>query len=446
MAMMGVSALGSAQGFSDQEKAKIMAFWSAPERYQARTPEAIKNAPFQVRLSTEGSLWLWSLDRKRGLAKGEKATGEEDRDWDAWIDAKVSYDRWSATVAANRQNRALGFSVPADPAMPAAPGPIPVALQYLVGDAPNLATTVQPKTHRIEFSADEAFDLTDNPSLAAKNQFYRFADGVRHFGTQVKTLPDAELNGLLALAGISEGEKRVFSAVSLLEGGFESVNTYDTGYVSVGFIQFACLGKGSGSLGQVLLTQKRTQPAEFEADFRRFGVDVTGDGALVALNVATGQVVTGYDAARQIIADKRLIAVFHRAGSKSSAFRVAQLRVAKDQYFPASDVVKLTLGGQEVNARVSSFIKSEAGLATLMDRKVHTGSLGNLAAVTNRIALQNGLNSLDDLVTYEADIIRELKHRKNYLGDETLSQPVIRAAKKSVPKKSSAPKKSKKKD
>ena len=106
-------------------------------------------------------------------------------------------------------------------------------------------------------------------------------------------------------------------AVSILEGGFDSVNTYDTGYVSVGFIQFASLKEGGGSLGAVLKNFKAADPLAFASDFHRFGVDVDETGHLVVVDPTSGAVATGAEANARIIEDKRLIAVFGRAGARA---------------------------------------------------------------------------------------------------------------------------------
>ena len=72
-------------------------------------------------------------------------------------------------------------------------------------------------------------------------------------------MPDARLKALFAAAGFTGSEQRVMKAVSRLEGGFDSVNTYDTGFVSIGFIQFITEGEGKGSLLEVLQQEKADQ-------------------------------------------------------------------------------------------------------------------------------------------------------------------------------------------
>jgi hypothetical protein len=73
--------------------------------------------------------------------------------------------------------------------------------------------------------------------------------------------------------------------------------------------------------------------------------------------------------------------------------------------------------------RVGDIIRSEAGIATLMDRKVNTGTLDPLPFVLALIAGENGLTKASDFLRFERDIITAMRFRKNYLEDTNLSQP-----------------------
>jgi len=102
---------------------------------------------------------------------------------------------------------------------------------------------------------------------------------------------------------------------------------------------------------------------------------------------------------------------------------MAQIRVAKAAYYPADDVLAIQIGGRTLSGPVSTFIKSEAGMATLMDRKVNTGSLEPLPTVLALIAGENRVEHFEDLAKYERDIVSAMKFRKDYLADATLTQP-----------------------
>jgi hypothetical protein len=422
-------------GFSSPERARVTEFWALPERYTVVMPPTLEQSgPFQVRLTSAGSVWLWNYGNARGLSKGAMLNGappanEQQRGWENWIDAKVAWDRWEAGRQATEQNtKRLGRNAPdLAGARPRDPGPIPASLKALVGDPPSFAAAVEIKQHVVTFPDGTVIALNDCPPMRPRYPFFRFEAGVMCGGSPVRSMSDEDLNKLFRDAKIPVETQRVFKAVSLLEGGFDSVNTYDTGFVSVGFIQFASLSRGSGSLGQVLLRHKQNHANSFDDDFRRFGLDVTDGGELIALCLETGEEHVGAAANRRIIEDKRLISVFKRAGQKSQQFRVAQLQIAHEQYYPGNDTITVTIGGRSVTGKVSDVVQSEAGLATLMDRKVNTGNLSPLPWVLNQLAGQVGARSLEDLAGYERNIIQSMRFRKDYLADNSLSQPSIAA-------------------
>lgn len=213
------------------------------------------------------------------------------------------------------------------------------------------------------------------------------------------------------------------TAVSRLEGSFDLVNTYDTGFVSVGFIQFITSDDGRHSLATVLLREKEGAPDSFRDDFHRFGVDVTTDGILTVLDPATGVELAGPDAVRKIIDDKQLIAVFQRAGRVSSAFRIAQIKIAKEIYWPENDPVTVTISGVALTGKVSDVVRSEAWMATLFDRKVNRGSIAPLPDVLTRVMTTHRLKRLSDAAAYEAEIVAGCRYRFDFLSDKTLQQP-----------------------
>jgi len=438
--------------FNESDRNAVIDYWRQPGRYTTAPPKDFRaKGLWQVRLTVNGSTWLWNFNKARGVSMkpttDTTGTTERDKIWDAWIDAKVAYDRWTAGQVALNANTLVSGTPPtiADAALPSEepkfPGPMPAdLLQFIqqpyittvngtpltnppIGDPPSFAEAVVPMEHRIKFDDGTELVYQDNAKMRAKYAYYRFDRGVSSAGTPVKSIPAKELDNLIKKAGITESESKVMKAVSILEGGFDSVNTYDTGYVSVGFIQFASLKEGAGSLGKMLLEYKQSDPSGFRNDFQRFGIDVTPMGVLSALNWETGTECLGPDANRRIILDKRLIAVFQRAGQTSVAFNAAQIRTAKNQYYPVDDAVDIGLAGFNLVGRVGDFIKSEAGMATLMDRKVNTGTFGPLTTTLQKIALEKSVKSFAEFAKFERQIVEALKYRKDYLADKTLTQP-----------------------
>jgi hypothetical protein len=263
----------------------------------------------------------------------------------------------------------------------------------------------------------------DHVELRPRNAYFRFENGIQKAGTAVKNMDPSAVQDLAARAGLSDSEARVMRAVSMLEGGFESVNTYDTGYLSVGLIQFAAQSTGSGALGAVLRRLRDDNPEAFQQDFRQYGIDVTDDRLLVALDLRTGDEKVGLDAVATIIDDKRLTAVFQRAGERCDAYRLAQLKVAKEWYFPADDTVKFQVDGNPVAMRVGDLVRSEAGLATLMEQKVHKGGYPALGPTLTAVANEYRVLSPEQLASLEAVVVQRMKDRMDFLQDPTLTQP-----------------------
>lgn len=406
--------------FSSSETSAIQAYWSAPDRYSTQ-PYKGAGPAYVVRLTPEGSAWLLAYDHARGLSKINPGADQAPQNADQaafkqWIDAKIAYDRYRAATDCAKNNQTD------PPAEVPDPGPEPDGLQSLAGPAPTFAAAVQPTEYVVRFDDGKEFRYVDQVAARPRYAYFRFSNGIETGGQSLKTLGANEFGRLCTAAGLSPMESRVLAAISPLEGGFDSVNTYDTGYVSVGFIQFACLSSGAGSLGSTLLAEKRTQPSDFQNDFRRFGIDVTADGKLACLDPVTGACLTGTDAARKIIDDKRLTAVFQRAG-QGDAYRIAQLSTARDLFYPANDLIPVSTDLGTVNCRVGDFVRSEAGLAILADRKINTGNIRKLADVVSDVMTRYALKSVDDLSLHEGEIVAAMVFRKNFLLEASLSQP-----------------------
>jgi hypothetical protein len=73
--------------------------------------------------------------------------------------------------------------------------------------------------------------------------------------------------------------------------------------------------------------------------------------------------------------------------------------------------------------KVGDFIKTEAGMATLMDRKVNTGKLDPLAFVLNKIVAESGISKPEELGEYEWEIVSQMKYRRDYYAETALTQP-----------------------
>ena len=418
--------------WTDDERAAIVAYWNAPGRYAIGSPpDAGKNGPWQVRLTADGSTWLLQYQRVvAGSAKlppttdAHALTGDR-AGWEAWVTARVAYDRWAAQQAADSANGAFRAVAVKPVPPPPLPGPAPASLVAACGNPPAFARAAAPLQYTITFDDNDPYSYSDNVKMRDRYAYYRFPQGVNTEGVAVAKMPDDERKKLFVEAGLTEGEQHIFEAISKLEGGFDAVQTYDTGFVSIGFIQFVTLAEGRHDLSNVLQSEKTDRPDDYKSDFHRFGIDVRPDKTMVVVDPNTGAELSGPDAVMKVIDDKRLLAVFQRAGRKTP-FRVAQIKVAKAFYWPTDDAVIINLpGGGVLNGKVSDCIKSEAGIATLLDRKINVGNWRPLPDVVARVMTSHKckFQSLAEAAPFEKEIIAALKYRADFQADKTLTQP-----------------------
>lgn len=409
--------------WTDSERAACLNFWNQPGRTQITLVKA------RPALTPAASLWFHSYNRALRHSSPDDSTA-----WKAWVDAKYAYDHWQANSLAG---------IPNDGTAPAAPGPIPQSLLDAAGDPPPLSDAVTPRRYIIDLGDNDGTPLEYEAPIHISSRYgsYRFDQGVISGGDPLRNMPHDSLNSLMLAAGLTQFQADVIGAVSRLEGGFDAVNTYDTGYVSVGFIQFTTGPAGSGSLGGVLATEKAEAPADFARDFHSRGIDVTQANIYAVLDPATGAELSGADAVQDTIRDPRLMAVFQAAGKSSRAFRIAQIQTAKTGYYPADDPISVTLpSGAVVTGLVSDVLKSEAGMATAFDRKVNTGGCAReVSAGVAQIMIAHNLTTLAQVAPYERDLVALLRYRADFLKDKDLTQPPAEQIQPATPIKPLAP-------
>lgn len=447
--------------YTEEERKAVVAYWTVPGRYRI-LPSPTDTG--RVNLTVTGSTWHKTYDPV--AAARRRTAPDEVKTWETWLTARIAYEK--AVVGG-------------EATLPPDPGPIPTSLKEAAGELPPLFERVRPLQYTVTFAPEDApapYVYTDNIPRRDRYGYYRSANGVMRVGKQVKNYTGEErkhLEKMFARAGRTDAERRIVQGVSAHEGGFEAINTYDTGWVSIGFIQFITAINGDGSLASVLARHKADDPADFQDTFRRFGIDVAPGPIMAVVDPANGEEKHGAEAVKAIINDKRLTAVFQRAGEREG-FRVAQIRVALAQYWPGDDLVTVPVntleeypGGQtapttlgvyygpaetipEVQAamakvkerkltdpdyrlrldtkiltvRVADIVRSEAGLATLMDRKVNRGGgsmIRQLNEVAAKVMREHRLTRVEDLVKYERQVVEAMKFRGDFLKDPTLSKP-----------------------
>jgi len=423
--LVGVGATSARADFTLEERSATVAYWADTSRLAIEpVMNPTKGVLWVARQTVEGSTWLANLNRVRNQPKWASAPAANP--WDTWIDARIKFDQWLATLqAASANGRLFSIIFAASATPPANPGLVPDDLAKAVGNPPRFYGIAVPLRYAVRFDESTPYVATDQVAVQVRSAYYRFPQGVRVAGVALKTLPAPEFDDLVAAAGISPSHAKVMRAVSMLEGGFESLNTYDTGFVSSGFLQFTAGPGGNGSLVSVLARMKADAADEFQSYFRRFGVDVSAAGVLQVIDPVTGAVLEGPAASQKVVDEKRLSTVFLRAGMLSRGYRVAQLSIARDRYMPTTDAVAVNVEGNTVAGTVADVVRSEAGMATLMDRKVHAGTLAPLATILQEMAATVKPKALGDLVPYEREIIERMRYRKDYLADTSLTQPEV---------------------
>lgn len=425
---------GRAQTFTPEERAKVVAYWSVSGQVTTTlADDPKKKGVWQVRLTPEASLWFWKYQQVIG-GNGKPpptmdVTGKlgDGSGWEKWVTGKLDYDRWLAQKTADIANQKLNpawkpFAFLTSPPLP---GLVPDSLLRAIGNPPQFAASVAPQQTTVTFGDGDVYAYTSHVAIRPRYAYYRFDAGAEVGGQSLRDVPDAELDSLFTVAGFSKNEQKVAKFVSRLEGGFDAVNTYDTGFVSIGFLQFITAVDGRGSLSTVLRQEKTDAPSVFEKDFRSFGVDVDKSGTLCVVDPQTGAELTGAEAVQKVISEKRLTAVFQRAGRRSPEFRTAQIKVARSTYWPLEDKCTVQLDpGTTLNFRVGDIVRSEAGMATLFDRKVNRGSVLPFADVVKAVMVRHRLKSLTEACCYEREIIAALKYRTDFLAEVSLTQPV----------------------
>ena len=392
-------------GFSAQEAQQIQQAWTASGSY------TVTNTGDQ--LETQAYM-QWRAKAQSAIKKLAANKAKTTQDWIAEFEA---HEKWKLHQKG---------------AEPKDPGATPVDLstaayskKSTVGDAPTPAFRHVKKYDVSLPNKQGSYSFRDDP-IKKRYKYMKNETGVAKFGKKVSDRTDADQ--IFKLAGITDPVViKVMKKVSTHEGGFEAVNTYDTGYISVGFIQFISgkEGKKGNSLVTLLQTFKQSDPTAFKSHFHDMGIDVDQKG-LTVVDPATGNVLQGAAAVQAVMNDKRLTAVFHHAGKQSEPFRVAQIKTAYNGYYLADHSFTIKDGQTTISGKYGDVLQSEAGKTAIMDRGVQKGVPGTkkvFATKCKQLMKAHNLTSVADLARYERAIIPAIQNRVDVLNDSKLSQP-----------------------
>jgi hypothetical protein len=382
--------------------------WSDTETAAIRAAYAGTGAAYSVTLTGDvRQTHAYALWRARAVQALKSKPAAEKTAGNAWLAAHEAHEQWSV--------RGSGTEPPAAGALPAA--------FATIGAPP---TPSMRPVHKYDVTlpgATTSISYRDDP-VAPAYQYLISETGVGRGGTKLSSRTDAA--AIFTAAGIADATaQKVMTKVSTLEGGLEAVNTYDTGFISIGFIQFTSGETGTGSLARVLREMKTSDPAAFGTTFHAMGIDVDTAG-LTVVDPATGSILRGEAAVRAVMDDKRLTAVFQRAGSDSRAFQAAQVKRAHDEYYLAPQSFTVTQGAVTITGGYGDVLTSEAGKAAIMDRAVQRG-VGNakntFRTAAKSVITHHGAQTVADLARWEREIVGQLVNRLDVLHAADLSQP-----------------------
>lgn len=204
-----------------------------------------------------------------------------------------------------------------------------------------------------------------------------------------KERPDtADLEQKLQDLGLPSDDARILALVSAHEGGFDTIQTYDSALFTWGFIQFA----GTGGLQAVMKTIKAVAPADFEEYFHSNGLDVTDKGQIT---IQKGdELLTGQAALQELHDNPETWGWFLQA-SQDSDIKLAQVKTAYDSYYIPSGNISVKLGKDKTTLG-SLFAGNDFARAMLFDRSVQRG-LGGARWLFQKAITNSKATSAEDV-------------------------------------------------
>ena len=243
----------------------------------------------------------------------------------------------------------------------------------------------------------------DNFVRSSYNEYY---NGI---GFRGNFMPDVPLSVFESL-GLDENMALALKYVSIHEGNFDAINSYDKANFSWGFIQFA--GKGgntNGSLSAVIATMKNNQPQLFSEFFQKIGIDVDiitrngeihdGNLKVYDLHAVTGKYETeGLDAEVALKSDKQLYGAFIRAAYHPQ-FYTAQLERAVIGYVRPALSIKTNINAGSLrlsDVPLNRIISSPMGSGLMVDLTVNqwiNKTRDIFKSAIEKVASRRGINT-----------------------------------------------------
>jgi hypothetical protein len=410
-------AVQRADPYSEEDAKKIKEKWEKEGAYTTSDTGDQKETR---------AYYAWKEKANKVLKPTKTLTKEKIAELKAWIAKYEAHELWAL--------RSTGTE-------PDKPGDAPAELTALevkkgvpLGAPPTPAYRKVTKYDVTMPGTKKAYSYKDDP-VGPGYTYLRNETGVAKSGAKVSSRKD--IDSVFDEASITDATiRKVMKKVSSEEGGFEAVNTYDTGFISVGFIQFISGEAGDGSLSKLLREMKKSNATEFATYFHDLGIDVDDKG-LIVVDPSQGKQLRGKEAVQAVMNDKRLTSVFHQAGGNSKAFQAAQIKTAYSDFYLADQSFTVKEGEVTISGKYGDVLKSEAGKTAIMDRAVQKGGPGTKEAfkkACQAIIKAHKITTLEELAKYEIEIIPSIQNRIKVLEDADLGQPAAAPADKPADK------------
>jgi len=196
-------------------------------------------------------------------ASKDKATATGAGTLAAWITSFEARQQWLLDTSNGKE--------------PADAGAVPVELSgATVGKGKTLGSPpASPFTLRHQYDVTLSDKTTyQYKDVIAPPKYLTHATGVNKEGTPLSSWKAKDIDALFDEAGVKDVDQRkAILRVSAKEGGFNAINTWDTGFVSVGAIQFTTGPDGNYNIAKLLQTAKTADAGGFDTYFRNLGID-----------------------------------------------------------------------------------------------------------------------------------------------------------------------------
>ena len=154
--------------------------------------------------------------------------------------------------------------------------------------------------------------------------------------------------------------------ISELEGGFDTINTYDKATLTWGFVQWT--GGSKSDLVKAMTIIKEQFPDGFARAFQKYGVDIEGKNLVITM--PDGTRFEGDEAAEAIMKNPKLGAAMVHAG-RDPDVQKGEVKAGEEIEIDTALSKMIKIGDKEVATR--TIVTSEYGVGLLANTFVHSG-------------------------------------------------------------------------